>query len=69
MINQLKMIKLVIMRLRSVPVSREKLVLGYQGTTQKWVSLLPTRYSGQPYLTEEVWSAFVHVNRGKLSVE
>jgi hypothetical protein len=30
--NQLKMIKLVIMRLMSVPVSREKLVLGYQGT-------------------------------------
>jgi hypothetical protein len=30
--NQLKMIKLVIMRLRSVPVSREKLVLGHQRT-------------------------------------
>jgi hypothetical protein len=51
--NQLKMIKLVIMRLISVPVSQEKLVLGYQGTLvnlrlpRTGVSLLLTRYFGQ----------------------
>jgi hypothetical protein len=32
MMNQLKMIKLVIMRQRSVSGSREKIVLDYQGT-------------------------------------
>jgi hypothetical protein len=56
MMNQLKMIELVLMRLRSVPVSREKLVLGYPEmgqpqATQKWVSLFLTRYSGQPLAT------------------
>jgi hypothetical protein len=32
MMNQLKMIKLVLMRSRSEPVSQRKLVSGYQGT-------------------------------------
>jgi hypothetical protein len=82
MMNQLT--KLVIMRLRSVPASREKLVLGYQGTlvslrlprkgsafTNKiqWSALSYHELGGKPWLTEEVWSAFVKVNRGKLSVE
>ena len=69
MINQLKMIKLVIMRLRSVPVSREKLVLGYQGTL---VSLrLPRNGSalgypemGQPFSNKILWSAFSYHELG-----
>ena len=50
MMNQLKMIKLVIMRLRNVPWSREKLVLdfGQPKATHIW---------GQPLTNKILWSA------------
>jgi hypothetical protein len=34
-----------------------------------WSALSYHELGVQPYLTEEVWSAFVQVNRGKLSIE
>jgi hypothetical protein len=53
MMNQLKMIKLVIMVEEFACVPKEvgfglPMNFGQPRATQKWVSLLLTRYSGQP---------------------